>query len=401
MENVVITGAGQAGFSVASELRKLGFEGTISLIGKECHAPYQRPPLSKDYLLGKIPKDRLLIRPTPYYAEQNISLLLDESVTGIDTQSRVASFESGGSLQYDALVLVTGAIPRRLAATIGGNLEGVHYIRNLVDIDGLAPAINAGNKMAIIGGGYIGLEAAAVAAQKGMKITVIEAADRILNRVACKQTSDFIRDLHIEHGVNILDGQAVKSLRGASGKVTDVVLENGNIIATDIVIVGIGVEPETSIAESAGITLVNGIRTDEYGKTDIPGIWAAGDCASFPWNGGLVRLESVPNAIDHGQTIARNLMGQNEKYIPKPWFWSDQYDLKLQIAGWNNAYDDVVIRNNGAKRSHWYFSGQKLVTVDSFNDPASHMIARRLLTSGKPVSKTRIADPKTELKTIL
>ena len=401
MENVVIIGAGQAGFSVASELRKLGFEGTISLIGKECHAPYQRPPLSKDYLLGKIPKDRLLIRPTPYYAEQNISLLLGESVTGIDTQSRVVSFESGGSLQYDALVLVTGAIPHRLSAKIGGNLEGVHYIRNLVDIDDLAPAINAGNKVAIIGGGYIGLEAAAVAAQKDMKVTVIEAASRILNRVACKQTSDFIRDLHIEHGVNILDGQAVKSLRGASGKVTDVVLENGNIIATDIVIVGIGVEPETSIAESAGITLANGIRTDEYGKTDIPGIWAAGDCASFPWNGGLVRLESVPNAIDHGQAIARNLMGQNEKYIPKPWFWSDQYDLKLQIAGWNDSYDDVVIRNNGAKRSHWYFSGQKLVTVDSFNDPASHMVARRLLTSGKPVSKTRIVDPKTELKTIL
>ena len=253
----------------------------------------------------------------------------------------------------------------------------------------------------IVGGGYIGLEAAAVAASKGLKVTLVEMADRILQRVAAPETSDYFRDLHGGHGVEIVEGVGLDHLTG-EGRVSGAVLTDGRALDVDFVIVGVGIAPATALAEMAGVTLENGIATDAQGRTSDAAIWAAGDCASFPYQGERIRLESVPNAIDQAEVVAENIMGAGKDYVAKPWFWSDQYDVKLQIAGLNTGYDSVVRRDSdGGSVSFWYYRGERLLAVDAMNAPRDYMIGKRLIEGGKSPVPSAIADPETDMKALM
>ncbi len=399
MSHIVVIGAGQAGSSLVSKLRSLGFDGDVTLIGAETVPPYQRPPLSKAYLLGEMDKERLYLRPEAFYGENGIALKLGQPVTAIDAAAKTVTV-GDEVISYDQLALTTGSIPRRLPASIGGDLKGVFTVRDLADVDAMAPEVSEGRRVLIVGGGYIGLEAAAVCAKKGMQVTLVEMADRILQRVASPQTSDYFRELHTSHGVDIREGVGLDRLTG-EGQVSGAVLTDGSELDLDMVIVGVGIMPDTKLAELAGVELENGIKTDSHGRTSDPSIWAAGDCASFPYKGNRIRLESVQNAIDQAECVAANLIGEGKDYVPEPWFWSDQYDTKLQIAGLNTGYDEIVTRKTDDTLSFWYYKGDQFVAVDAMNDPRGYMVGKRLLSMGKSPDKAAIADPETELKALL
>ncbi|SDX34116.1 NAD(P)/FAD-dependent oxidoreductase [Roseicitreum antarcticum] len=399
MAGIVVIGAGQAGASLVARLRMKGYAGAITLIGAEGVPPYQRPPLSKGYLLGDLSAERLFLRPESFYADQGIVLRMGAVVDGIDPARQEVSLD-GAALPYDQLALTTGARPRRLPAAIGGDLAGVHVLRGLADVDAMAPEVAPGRRVVIVGGGYIGLEAAAVAAKRGLDVTVVELAPRILQRVAAAETSDYMRALHIAHGVRVLEGVGLERLSG-EGHVTGARLSDGRELPADFVIVGVGVMPDTALAGDAGLYLDNGIATDAQGRTSDPRIWAAGDCASFPSHGGRLRLESVQNAIDQAELVADNMLDGARDYAPVPWFWSDQYDLKLQIAGLNTGYDRVVVRDAPGARSHWYFKGDGLLAVDAMNDPRAYMVGKRLLEAGRSPSAGAVADAGSDLKALL
>lgn len=401
MTHVVVIGAGQAGSSLVAKLRNSGFEGQVTLIGAEPVLPYQRPPLSKAYLLGDMTLDRLFLRPKSFYSEHAINLRLNTRVTKIDRTARTVAL-GDEMMSYDHLVLTTGSAPRRLPASIGGTLEGVHVVRDLADVDMMAPQVAAGKRALIVGGGYIGLEAAAVAAKRGLQVTLIEMADRILQRVAAPETSDYFRALHQSHGVTIREGVGLDCLLGES-RVTGARLTDGTELAFDIVIVGVGITPATDLAETAGLEIENGIKVDAQGHTSDPAIWAAGDCASFPWRGQRIRLESVPNAIEQAECVAENIMGAGKDYVAKPWFWSDQYEVKLQIAGLNAGYDRTIVRpgDKPGSQSVWYFHGSALLAVDAMNDPRAYMIGKRLIEAGQSPSPKAVADPETPLKSLM
>jgi 3-phenylpropionate/trans-cinnamate dioxygenase ferredoxin reductase subunit len=399
MSGIVIIGAGQAGASLAIKLRALGYKGDVTLVGEEKFPPYQRPPLSKKYLLGDMALDRLYLRPRDFYTEQLISLRLGARVTAINPTAKTISI-GDETLSYDHLALTTGSTPRLLPAAIGGRLNGVFAVRSLADVGAMQPAFESGGHVLIIGGGYIGLEAAAVAAAKGLKVTLVEMADRILQRVACAETSDYFRTLHQSHGVTILEGVGLERLTG-EGYVNRAILSNGEALEIDFAIVGVGILPGTGLAEAAGLTLNNGIETNSHSETSIPNIWAAGDCASFPYQGDRIRLESVPNAIDQAEIVAANMLGAGKDYVATPWFWSDQYEVKLQIAGLNTGFTDVVVRDSSATRSHWYYKSGALLAVDAMNDPRAYMVAKRLIEAGKSVDPSIAADPQSDLKALL
>lgn len=404
MSGILIIGAGQAAASLAAKLRMLGHDGPITMIGEEPAPPYQRPPLSKAYLLGEMERERLYLRAPAFWEEQGIALRLGTRAEAIDTAARLVRLADGESLPYDQLALTTGARPRRLPAAIGGDLDQVFTVRTLADVDRMRPAFAPGARALIVGGGYIGLEAAAVAARLGLTVTLIEAAPRILQRVACAETAEHFRSLHAAHGVEIREGTALERLEGdGAGRVRAARLADGTAIAADLVVVGIGIDPDTELARQAGLAIDNGIRTDEYGRSSDPVIWAAGDCASFPWRGGRIRLESVGNAIDQGEAVAANMLGQMAPYEARPWFWSDQYDEKLQIAGLNAGYDRIV-RRAGAEPgalSHWYYQGDRLLALDAMNDARAYMIGKRLIEAGRSPDPALIADPATDLKALL
>jgi 3-phenylpropionate/trans-cinnamate dioxygenase ferredoxin reductase subunit len=399
MEKIVVVGAGQAGAACVAKLRSEGFDGSITLIGEEHVPPYQRPPLSKAYLLGEMALERLYLRPESFYAENRIELMLDTTAQAIDRADRKV-IASGKAVPYDALVLATGSVPRRLPGRIGGELGGVHVVRTLKDVDEMAPEMVEGRHALVVGGGYIGLEAAAVCAKRGLEVTLVEAADRILSRVACPETSAWFRALHERHGVRVLEGTGLERLTGED-RVTGALLADGTTVAADLVIVGIGITPATALAEAAGLEVGNGIRVDAQGRTSDPAIWAAGDCANLPWRGNRIRLESVQNAIDQAEAVARNILGADEDYVPHPWFWSDQYDVKLQIAGLNTGYSEVVVRQSGDGRSHWYFDADRLLAVDAMNDPRAYMVGKRMIEMGKFPDREAVADPETDLKALL
>lgn len=380
---IVIVGAGQAAASMAARLRAKGHEGQITIIGAEPVAPYQRPPLSKAYLLKEMGLDRLVLRGTEWWHEQNIELRLNETVTAIDPAARVVT-TGRGQLDYDMLALTLGATPRRLPAELGGHLAGVHVIRDLADVDRLAPQMQPDRRMIVIGGGYIGLEAAAVARKLGLTVTLIEAAPRILGRVASNETAEMIRDLHRAHGVEILENTAIDRITGTD-TATGVLFADGQELPADIIVTGIGVSPETSLADVAGLAVENGIAVDTHGRSSDPHIWAAGDCASFPHQGQRIRLESVGNAIDMAEAVADNILGADQPYQAKPWFWSDQFEAKLQIAGLGTGYDHVVTRSgqNPHSGSVWYFRGEQLLSVDALNDARAYMIGKRLIEAGR------------------
>lgn len=400
MRHIVVIGAGQAGASCVAKLRNNGCEDQITLIGAEPVIPYQRPPLSKAYLMGEMTLERLYLRPASFYADHAITLRVDEMVTGIDPEAKTVTL-GDDAIHYDDLVLTTGSVPRRLPDSIGGNLDGVFVVRDLQDVDAMAPRFLAGKNVLIVGGGYIGLEAASIAAKLGLKVTLVEMAERILQRVAAPQTSDYFRALHQSQGVEIIEGVGLDRLTG-EGAVSGASLSNGANLYVDFVIAGVGIGPATDLAEGAGLDLENGIKVDAEGRTSHPNIWAAGDCTSFPYQGGRIRLESVPNAIEQAEIVAENLMGAAKSYAAKPWFWSDQYDVKLQIAGLNSGYTDVVSRiGDGQTASFWYYSGDDLIAVDAMNDPRAFMIGKRLIEAGKPADPALVADASADLKPLL
>ncbi len=399
MSKVVVIGAGQAGSSLVAKLRSLGFEGDITLIGEETDPHYQRPPLSKAYLLGEMDRERLYLRPEKFYEEQNIILKLGTPVAGLNTAAKTVSV-GGETISYDQLAFTTGSTPRRLPERIGGTLEGVHVVRTLADVDAMAPTFRAGKTALVVGGGYIGLEAAAVLRKLGLSVTLIEMADRILGRVAAPETADYFRALHKGHGVDLREGIGLDHLTGGT-HVTGAVLTDGSVVPADLVIVGVGIEPNARVAQDVELEINNGIVVDELGRTSDPSVWAAGDCALFPFRGEKIRLESVQNAIDQAEAVAANMLGANKAYEPKPWFWSDQYDVKLQIAGLNTGYDRVVVREVETSRSHWYYLGDTLLAVDAMNDPRSYMIGKRLIEAGKSPDPAIIADASADLKPLL
>ena len=400
MTHVVVIGAGQAGAALVAKLRSAGHDGAITLIGEESSPPYQRPPLSKAYLMGEMEEERLWLRSADFYKDNAITLKLGQKVSGIDPAARKVMFGSE-VISYDELVLTTGSTPRRLPAAIGGDLAGVYTVRSLADVDAMQPEFVAGRRLVIVGGGYIGLEAAAVARKLGLDVTVLEMAPRILQRVAAPETSDYFRALHTAHGVKILESTGLDRLLG-EGQVTGVRLSDGVELPADFVIAGVGILPGIALAEVAGLAIENGIKTDAQGRTSDPHIWSAGDCASFPHNGGRLRLESVGNAIDQAEVVAENILGAGLAYEAKPWFWSDQYDCKLQIAGLNSGYDNIVTRGpEGPSVSFWYFKGDVLLAVDAMNDPRAYMVGKRLIEQGKSPTKSAVQDPATELKSLL
>lgn len=395
---VVVVGAGQAGAAAAARLRALGHQGPIVVIGDEPLPPYQRPPLSKRYLLGEIAPDRLFLRSQAFWADQGVELLLDHQAVAIDRARREVRLR-GGVIAYDALILATGSEPRQLPSSIGGALPNVHSVRRVADIDRLAPQMVEGRRLLVVGGGYIGLELAAVARKLGLDVTVVEAAPRILGRVAAPETANFIRNLHQANGVLFIEDVELERLTGDTA-VTGARLADGREIAADLAVVGIGATPATALAEASGLEVDNGIVVDEYGRTSDPVIWAAGDCALLPFRGQQIRLESVQNAIDQGEAVAANILGANVPYVPKPWFWSDQYDLKLQIAGLNLGHDRVVVRPV-PNPSHWYFAGDQLLAVDALGDARAYMIGKRLIEASRTADPSVLADPAADLKALL
>ncbi len=401
MTKVVVIGAGQAGSSLVAKLRNEGFDGEITLIGEEPVPPYQRPPLSKKYLLGEMALERLYLRPEIFYEDNGIELRLGEEVTAVERAEKHV-IAGGKRIDYDHLVLTTGSVPRRLPANIGGALEGVFVVRDLRDVDAMAPGFRDGARVLIVGGGYIGLEAAAVAAKKGLNVTLVEMAERILQRVAAPETSNYFRALHQEHGVDIREGVGLDHLMG-EGRVSGAKLTDGSELQVDFVIVGVGIMPATALAEQAGLEIENGIKTNALGQTSDPAIWAAGDCASFPHEGGRLRLESVPNAIDMAECVAENILGASKAYVPQPWFWSDQYDVKLQIAGLGTGYNRIITRpgDREGSVSYWYYSDNRLLAVDAMNDPRAYMVGKRLIDGGKSPDPEMIADPQADLKELL
>jgi 3-phenylpropionate/trans-cinnamate dioxygenase ferredoxin reductase subunit len=400
MQQVVIVGAGQAGAAAAAKLRALGYAGSITLIGAEAAPPYQRPPLSKAYLLGEMEEARLWLRAPEFWDEAQITLKLGAAVSAIDTTAQTVRV-GDDVLGYDALILTTGSTPRHLAPEVGGDLTGVYVVRSLADVDAMRPEFAAGRRLVIIGGGYIGLEAAAVGRKLGLDVTVIEMAPRILQRVAAPETSSYFRKLHEDHGAVIMESTGLDRLLGDT-HVTGVRLKDGRELPADFVIAGVGITPNTAEAAAAGIALDNGIRTDAQGRTSAPNVWASGDCASFPLNGTQARLESVGHAIHHAELVAENIMGAARDYVPAPWFWSDQYDTKLQIAGLNTGYDQIVTRGPvGDAVSFWYLKAGTLLAVDAMNDSRAYMVGKRLIESGRTPDMAQVADPATDLKALL
>ncbi|MGR3718036.1 MAG: NAD(P)/FAD-dependent oxidoreductase [Thermohalobaculum sp.] len=395
---VVVVGGGQAGAALVARLRNDGFTGAVTLIGDEPVPPYQRPPLSKKYLLGEMAGERLYLKPASFYDEQEIELVTGTPVAAIDRAAREV-VAGDRRIPYDSLALTTGALPRLLPAAIGGALGGVYPVRTLADVDAMAPEVVAGRRVLVIGGGYIGLEAAAVCALKGLTVTLIELAPRILQRVASPATSDVLRDLHLGHGVDIRETTGLERLTGGE-RVDGAILSTGARLEIDFAIIGIGIVPDTRLAEAAGLMLENGIAVDGRCRSSDPAIFAAGDCTSFPYKGNRIRLESVQNAIDQAEHVARVIVGSQEDYLPYPWFWSDQYDARLQIAGLNTGYDRTVLRpgHRPGGQSIWYFRGNTLLAVDAISDPKAYMQGKRWIEAGFSPDSTAVANPDVDLK---
>jgi 3-phenylpropionate/trans-cinnamate dioxygenase ferredoxin reductase subunit len=400
---LVIVGAGQAGFALASKLRALKDTRPITILGAEDCLPYQRPPLTKKYLLGEMSFDRLLFRPEHWYADNDVEIRLSTWVEQIKRDQKIVVAQDGSRLAYETLALTSGSTPRRLPAAVGGDLDGVYVARDKRDADLLADEMRAGRRVLIIGGGYIGLEAAAVARHRGLEVTVIEMADRILQRVAAKETADIMRVIHQDRDVVIREKTGLKHLIGRNGRVAAAELSDGSTIDVDFVIVGIGVVPNDQLAKEAGLEVANGILVDSRARTSDTAIYAAGDCAALPWNGGRIRLESVQNAVDQAEAAAAVIAGGNEAYMPHPWFWSDQYDVKLQIAGFNQGYDSTLLRPGArdGSASVWYFREGKLIAVDAINDARAYVTGKKMLEAGINPDRAVLADPSSDLKSLL
>lgn len=398
---VLIIGGGQAGFQVALSLRDGGYESAIHILCEEAVLPYQRPPLSKAYLMGKMKADNLSFRPEAFFETQNIKLHKGVIAEHIDPAKKVVRTAGGEHFKYEHLVIATGTRVRKLPVE-GAQLGGVHYLRSMADSDAIAGEFDQAQNVVVIGGGFIGLEVAAVSAGLGKKATVIEAADRLMARAVTPPVSEYFSKLHSEGGVEVLLNSAVQSLAGENGKVTQVICADGRAIDADLVVIGIGVVPNSEIAEAAGIACPNGIEVDAHGRSSVPDIYSAGDCACHlsPFSNEMERLESVQNAIDQARTVAATILGQDVPYHSVPWFWSDQFDVKLQMVGFSKGYDAYAIRGDQAsgKFSLFYFKGDKLIGVDSMSRPADHMAGRKILTANANLTKEQAGDEEFDLR---
>jgi 3-phenylpropionate/trans-cinnamate dioxygenase ferredoxin reductase subunit len=400
----VIIGASHAGTQLALSLRQGGWSGRIVLIGDEPVNPYQRPPLSKDILSGARSPEQIPIRPGSVLEHAGIELLLGHRVEAIDRNSKTVTMDDGSTLAYDKLALTLGAYPATIPVT-GTNKHGVCYLRNLGDVEQIRPHIGKGKSAVIIGGGYIGLEAGSVLRQTGMRVTVLEALPRVLQRVTAPVVSAFYERLHDEEGLRIVTSSLVTAIQGDE-RVERVFCADGSEFDADLVIIAVGVLPKTELAAQAGLDVEDGILVDEFTRTSDPDIVAAGDCTRHynPIYRRRVRLESVQNAIDQAKTAAATLNGNPKPYHALPWFWSDQYDVKLQIAGLSQGYDNIVLRGNpetGRSFAVFYFKGDHLLAVDAVNRPGEFMVGKRLLLQGVAVDKTRLSDETIPAKQLL
>ena len=404
IKRVIIIGAGQGGADTAQRLRQGGFEGDITLIGEEPHAPYQRPPLSKKYLMGDLPVERLLLRPPEVYAHENVALLTNTRAVWIDRAGKRVRLEGGRELSYDALVLATGSRPRKLPLA-GADLAGVHVLRSAGDVDAIRPGFKAGAKLAVIGAGYIGLEVAAVARQLGLEVTVVETAVRPLARVTSPEMAGFFLDEHTAKGVRFALNVQPALIKGQD-RVTGIGLADGSEITCDLVIAGIGVNPEVSLAQHAGLEIGNGIVTNHDCRTADASIFAIGDCASRPmthYGNRIERLESVHSAVEGAKIVAAAILGKPAPTLEAPWFWSDQYDLKLQIAGLFNGYDRIVQRGDMKARAFalFYYKAGRMIAVDAINRPAEFLGAKALLQKGLNVTPEQLEDVAKPMKEIV
>jgi 3-phenylpropionate/trans-cinnamate dioxygenase ferredoxin reductase subunit len=398
-EHLVIVGGGQAAAQAVQSLRQGNYSGAITLIGDEPYPPYQRPPLSKKYLAGDLERERLFLRPLAFYAEKQVALETGRRVEELDLGARRVRLDDGRQLDYTRLLLATGSRVRRLDVP-GAHLPGIHYLRSIADVDGFAAALRPGASVVLVGAGFIGLEVAAVAVQRGCKVTVIEGAERVMSRAVSPAVADFYVAAHTGAGVAFHLGATVRAFEGAA-RVTGVTTAAGHTVACDVAIVGIGVVPNVELAADAGLACDNGIVVDEFARTTDPNVVAAGDCTNHPIppHGRRVRLESVPNAVHQARVAAATLLGTPVAYSEVPWFWSDQYDLKLQIVGLSTGYDEVVLRGDPATRSFaaFYLAAGELLAVDAINKPREFLAGKRLVAARARVAAAQLADASFDL----
>ena len=401
--DVIIVGAGHGGAQAALALRQQGFAGSILMIGREPEPPYERPPLSKEYLAREKPFERLYIRPPQLWADKQVALRLSTSVTALDPAGKTVTLDDGSTLGYSSLIWATGGDPRRLACE-GAHLGGLHAVRTRADVDCLIAEIDAGAKrVVVIGGGYIGLEAAAVLTKLGLAVALLEALPRVLARVAGEELSAFYEAEHRAHGVDLRTEVTVECIEGAEGKVTGVRLADGQVLPCEIVIVGIGIVPAIGPLIDAGAAGGNGVDVDEFCRTSLPDVFAIGDCAAHSngfADGAVIRLESVQNANDMATTAARAIMGEPLPYNATPWFWSNQYDLRLQTVGLSIGYDATVVRGDPAARSFSvvYLKGGRVIALDCVNAVKDYVQGRKLVENRRSPEAAQLADSAVPLK---
>lgn len=403
-----IVGAGQAGCEVALGARQQGYTGPIVIIGDEAHPPYQRPPLSKTFLKGDIAAATLYLRQPAVYEKNGIELLLNTRVERIDAQARTLSLADGREVSYEKLALATGGRARQLTLADAERAEGAanfHYLRSVADVLDMRARFVAGRRLVVVGGGYVGLEVAAAGIAVGMKVAVIEALPRVLARVTAPEMSAFYESVHREAGVDLHTGTGVEGFEfAANGEVSGVRCTDGRVVPADVVVVGIGLVPNVELAQAAGLRVDNGIVVDEHALTSDPHIVAAGDCTSHPniHCGRQVRLESVPNAMEQGRTAAATLAGKQRPHHALPWFWSDQYDLKLQMVGLSQGYDQLVLRGSPQARSFamFYLLQGRIIAADTVNRPQEFMVAKRLVMQRVVAEPGLLADEAAPLKAL-
>jgi 3-phenylpropionate/trans-cinnamate dioxygenase ferredoxin reductase component len=400
-ERIVIIGAGQSGAQAVASLRGEGFTGAIAMVGDEPFAPYQRPPLSKAYLMGTMERDRLFLKPDAFYTEAKCDLILGVAATRIDRAAKSVALSDGRHLPYDKLLIATGSRVRPIKCP-GADLLGIHYLRGIADVDGLRAVFEPGRRLAIVGGGYIGLEVAAVAVKRGIEVTVFEAMDRVMARAVSTPISDFYDHVHRAAGVNILLDTQVEAFEGA-GKLTGV-RAKGKSYSADIALVGIGIVPNQELAREAGLACEDGIVVDEKSNaTGDPSVFAAGDCTRhIGREGTAIRLECVQNAIDQAKHAALQMIGKPNVYREVPWFWSDQYDLKLQIAGLARPSDRLVLRGDPASRKFavFHLRDGTVAAVEAVNAAPEYLVGRKLIADGARVAPERLADTSIPMKSI-
>jgi len=403
--DVVIVGAGHGGAQAAIALRQLGFAGSIAVIGNEPEFPYERPPLSKEYFAGDKTFDRILIRPAAFWAERNVVMLLSTEVTAVDAKAKRLSFANGGTLDYGTLIWATGGAPRKLTCS-GHDLRGVHAVRTRADVLKMMDELPTVGQVVVIGGGYIGLEAAAVLTKFSKKVVLLEALDRVLARVAGPELSRFYEAEHRAHGVDLRTGVQVECIEEKDGRVSGVRLAGGEVVPADMAIVGIGIIPAVAPLIAAGAQGGNGVVVDEYCRTSLPDIYAIGDCAAHAngfADGATIRLESVQNANDQASTAAKVITGNLEPYKATPWFWSNQYDLKLQTVGLSNGFDQTVVRGDTATRSFSvvYLRNGRVIALDCVNAVRDYVQGRKLVETRAEIAPELLADATRPLKELI